>query len=510
MSNNSTATRRYLEKMLADPYRPGWHFASPAGNAYPGDPNGAFFADGRYHLMYLYHHDETNSFHWGHLSSGDLLHWRHHPDALTELDGDEGCYSGGAFVDDDGTAYLTFWKFPSKNGSDNGGIGIAKSTPPYDVWERIMPIAIHGSAERWGTVDIEIDGKIEHISCADPSNIWKADGFYYLQAGNLPVLNHFGRAEDSAPHYQGDFTDLFRSKDLRSWEYVHRFYENPHLDSDYPDKTEDDMCPTLLPLPDKQSGGALTEKYLQTFIAHNRGAQYYIGELRGETFYPTEHGRFSRVDRAFFAPEAMIDDKNRHIAWFWLLDNIADEYAAREWSGVYSFPRVFWYDGGLRMAPAEELERLQYHQQKFDVGMLNGEMPLAVKNGESFRMRVKIDPRGAKPVGLRVRVNADGTEYTEILVDIAAGKLILDTTKCGSLGWPNREEAPFTLTEGETLTMDILVDHSIIEVYVCERQALCRRGYPTDPENSMGITAISDGADFIEVMAWEILPTNLY
>jgi len=162
------------------------------------------------------------------------------------------------------------------------------------------------------------------------------------------------------------------------------------------------------------------------------------------------------------------------------------------------------------MAPAEELERLQYYEQKFDVGMLDGEKTLPVKNGESFRLRATIDPRGAKTIGLRVRVNAEETEYAEILVDIASGKLILDTTHSGSLGLPNREEAPFVLMEGEMLTMDIFVDHSIIEVYVCERQALCRRGYPTDPENSMGITAISDGADFIEVMAWEIMPTNLY
>jgi len=43
----STAVRAYREGMLADPYRPTWHFVCPDDNGEPGDPNGAFYADGR-------------------------------------------------------------------------------------------------------------------------------------------------------------------------------------------------------------------------------------------------------------------------------------------------------------------------------------------------------------------------------------------------------------------------------------------------------------------------------
>jgi len=48
------STRAYRERLLADPYRPAYHFCLPEGNGSPGDPNGAFFHNGRYHLMYLY------------------------------------------------------------------------------------------------------------------------------------------------------------------------------------------------------------------------------------------------------------------------------------------------------------------------------------------------------------------------------------------------------------------------------------------------------------------------
>ena len=80
---SSEAVRAYREALLSDPYRPVWHFAVPDDNGVPGDPNGAFYADGRYHLMYLYRNTAKAAFHWGHISSHDLLHWRHHPGMRT-------------------------------------------------------------------------------------------------------------------------------------------------------------------------------------------------------------------------------------------------------------------------------------------------------------------------------------------------------------------------------------------------------------------------------------------
>ena len=90
------SSREFRERLLSDPYRPAFHFAFPEGDGRPGDPNGAFYHNGRYHLMYLYN-KAGSGFSWGHVSSTDLLHWRHHPDAIMPGNGDEGCFSGGAF-----------------------------------------------------------------------------------------------------------------------------------------------------------------------------------------------------------------------------------------------------------------------------------------------------------------------------------------------------------------------------------------------------------------------------
>jgi len=54
------AARLLRERFLADPWRPGFHFCTPEDKAEPGDPNGAFYHNGRYHLMYLYNRNEDN------------------------------------------------------------------------------------------------------------------------------------------------------------------------------------------------------------------------------------------------------------------------------------------------------------------------------------------------------------------------------------------------------------------------------------------------------------------
>ena len=508
MKELSSASRAHREILLSDPYRPAYHFAFPDNKGDPGDPNGAFYADGIYHLMYLYLNLETNGYHWGHISSVDLLHWRHHPDALTVEDGDGGCWSGGAFVDDDKTAYLTFWKLPAKDPQkDHGGIAIACAKPPYDIWERIRPIAIEGNKNEWGVTDIEQNGIMEHISCADPSNIWKINGWYYMQTGNKLVLDNWGRKEDSDPHYQGDWTDLFRSRDLKTWSFVHRFYQNPHKDKDWPDKTEDDMCPSFFPLYDAMEYGKQTDKWLQLFISHNRGCQYYVGTLQYETFIPEIHGRMSWKESTYFAPEALVDDRNRQIMWAWMLDerdHVLDRFG---WMGIYSFPRALWWNNGqLHMAPVRELDRLQYNHQK---PVISEDNQLNIKNGELFRIKAVIDMSNQEEAGFDIRVSSGRTSYARVSYNKKDCTLSIDTIPIVGESAKRKEEAPFFLEPNESLSLDIFVDRSVIEVYANERQALCRRVYPENPLDT-GVYLVGDKDAVVSLDAWEMAPANPY
>ena len=290
------STRLLREKLLEDPYRPGYHFCVPEDNGRPGDPNGCFFANGRYHLMYLYNR-QGGGFCWGHISSQDLVHWRHHPDAIGPGDGDEGCFSGGGFVDDDGTAYLSYWML-----WDDKGIGLATSSDAhYDHWRKLDANPVIKSTE-WGVTETTDEkGNPLIYGSADPANIWKKDGKYYILTGNLLVLNKYGRQPDSPEEMQGDRLYIFESEDLQSWTYKGVFYQrNPQ----WTDQSEDNMCPSFLPLPSSPDGGPPSDKHLLLFISHNKGCQYYVGDYdtKNDRFIPDNHGRMTWVDNTYFAP----------------------------------------------------------------------------------------------------------------------------------------------------------------------------------------------------------------
>ena len=517
------AARELREHLLSDRHRPGYHFAIAEDIGRPGDPNGAFFADGRYHLMYLYDRRGVDGwkgkgYAWGHISSADLVHWRHHPDALLPDAQDGGIFSGGAFVDDDGTAYLTYWRVNDVN--EGTGIGIARSSDRhFERWEKLRVPSLDGT--EFGIRDAaDPGGEIRPLCNADPSNIWKHDGTYYLQAGNLLVLNKLGRGEDSPAHYRGDWVDLFRSRDLRHWEYVHRFYER-RRDNSWTQESEDDMCPSFLPLPRSRDGGAPGGKHLQLFISHNMGCQYYVGTYDGERarFVPETHGRMSWVDNTFFAPEALIDGRGRQIMWAWLTDYPVKgiEDALRDgWCGVYGLPRVLWLgddERTLHMAPIPELERLRCHPKEFaDVTVADGApLPLAGIDGVSCEIGVRIDPGSARQAGLRVRTSPDGSETTLLYYDADARQLCFDATRSGQRGRPVLERAPLQLADGEALQLRVFIDKSVVEVFANDRQAIARRVYPEgDASTGVALFARGGSARCSAIRTWGMAPSNAW
>ena len=514
------ATRAFRERLISDPYRPAFHFCFPEVNGRPGDPNGAFYANGQYHLMYLYHR-EGSGFCWGHVSSTDLLHWRHHPDAIFPGNGDEGCFSGGAFVDDDGSAILSYWML-----WNDKGIGLARSTDKnFNVWEKSTSNPVIKSAE-WGITDLkDASGKTFHVGSADPSNIWKKEGRYYMATGNLLVLRKYGSRGKGLPgdnpkdpplppdsvNYQGDHLYLFASDDLKNWKYQHEFYQS---DRKWTSKNEDDMCPSFLPLPSSSDGGKPGGKHLLLFISHNMGCQYYVGIYKEDHFYPENHGRMTWKDNAYFAPEALIDGKGRQIMWSWIFDDRPDSVINyRGWTGTYGLPRSLWVgsDGTLRMRPVKELESLRLNESSVsNLKVAPGsELKLAEPGKELMELEVIIPPTNALKYGLKVGVSDDGREETVIYYDKSDKKLKFDTRKSGlTFGRKIVEEAPLELKKGEPLVLRIFIDKSVIEVFANDRQAIGRMVYPT--LEGRGISFFAEGGDVTikSVKSWELTPCN--
>ncbi len=518
-------SRLLRESLLQDKFRPGYHFAILDDVGRPGDPNGAFFGnDGRYHLMYLYNRRGVG-FSWGHISSLDLVHWRHHPDALLPNEKIQGCFSGGAFLDDDGTAYLSYWIVDEHKGERaQNGIVIAKSTDyHYERWENLPNIAI--AAEKMGITEmVEKNGKKKLLANADPSNIWKKDGVYYMQTGNLPLLNEHGR-DPNDPLYEkmrGDWVDLFRSRDLQKWEYMHRFYDYQDRKG-WTDGTEDDMCPSFLPLPLSPDGGKMSDKYLQLFISHNKGCQYYIGsyDKDQDKFIPETHGRMTWTDNTYFAPEALIDKKGRQIMWAWLLDNpdSTEQWVLRRgWCGVYGLPRLLWLgeNGDLKERVPPEFNILRHNEKKWENFTLSpsveNKKELKGIRGGSCEILLKVPPKEVGKVGLIVKASPDGKEKTLLYFNSKEELLVFDSRKSSldKIGRPVKEKAPINFEKKDKiLEFRVFIDKSVVEVSLNDSQIICRRVFPTlDDADHVFLFCEGEAITIKELKVWEMMPSN--
>lgn len=516
------ASIEFRDRLLADRYRPAYHFTFPEGDGRPGDPNGAFYHNGRYHLMYLYNR-EGMGFSWGHVSSSDLLHWRHHPDAIMPGDGDEGCFSGGAFVDDDGSAVLSYWMLWGSK-----GVGLAKSNDEnFNSWKKFSSNPVVKSTE-WGiTTMLDANGKKFHVGSADPSNIWKKDGKYFMLTGNLLVLRKFGSRGDGLPAndknapplpqdsliYQGDHLYLFSSEDMKVWKYEHEFYT---ADRKWTSKTEDNMCPSFLPLPSSAEGGKSSGKHLLLFISHNMGAQYYVGDYTDDRFYPSSHGRMSWKDNAYFAPEALVDGKGRQIMWSWIFDDRPDSVINYYgWTGMYGLPRSLWVgdDGTLKMRPVKELEALRMGKSvASNIQIASGsEVKIGKAASELMELEVTFQPNISNQYGVKVCVSDDGREETLIYYDAVEKKLKFDTRKSGlAFGRKIIEEAPFDLKNDEPLVLKIFIDKSVVEVFANDRQAIARMVYPTLGGRGVSVFSKDGQANVMNITSWELCAANPY
>jgi beta-fructofuranosidase len=274
------------------------------------------------------------------------------------------------------------------------------------------------------------------------------------------------------------------------------------------------MCPSFLPLPSSPDGGKPGNKYLLLFISHNKGCQYYVGGYNNNKFYPDNHGRMSWKDNAYFAPEALIDDKGRQIMWSWIFDDRPDSVINyRGWTGMYGLPRSLWLgsDGTLRMRPVSELETLRMKETMVsDIKVSSGtDKKLNELGKELLEMEITIHPGRAVRYGIKVCVSADGREETLIYYDRSERKLKFDTRKSGlSFGRKIIEEAPLELKSGESLVLRIYIDRSVVEVFANDRQAIARMIYPTLGGNGISLFSEEGDIEVKSIKAWELTPSN--
>jgi beta-fructofuranosidase len=457
--------RALREKLLSDVHRPGYHFVTLEGLCGPFDPNGAIFWKGRYHLFYIFQNENGHC--WGHASSIDLVHWRHHPLGLVK-----GMFSGNCYINKDGVPTMCY------HDQSRGG--------------NTMAVALDDELNKWKKLALitpktkEGDPHHDKYRSWDPFGFLEGDTYYTIFGGKRPAIAKCKSLEGK-------------------WEYVGDLLAHSVGDVDI---NEDVSCADLFKIADK---------YMLLCISHRLGCRYYLGQWKNEQFYPEFHEKMSWVDNDYFAPESLLDDKGRRIMWAWIFDGRKKKTRkASGWSGTMGLPRVLWLadDGMLRMAPPEELKTLRYNPRKFQFLSVkaNSELPLKDVSGNSYELSIEMVPDGAQQFGVKVCASPDGQEETLVFYDANDKKLKIDTDKSSLGEGPKSVEAgPFELKAGEPLKLRVFVDKSVVEVFANDRQVVMRRIYPSK-EDSVNVVVFSKGGSVKVPLleAWEMMPSNPY
>ncbi len=442
-------------------HRPAYHFTPPAN--WLNDPNGVVQWDGTYHLFYQYNPAGPyhGSVHWGHAGSEDLVTWEDHPIALTpdrDAPDRDGCWSG-CFVDDDGTPTFVYTggrgreQLPCLATSDDDELETWTKHPENPIIDAVPaePAVFSGAA--W---DAEFR---DH-------NVWRdeeTDTWYQLIGSGVPDV--------------GGSALLYRSEDLREWEY-----RGPLLVGDFYTTGPVWECPELLQFEDASL----------LHVSDYDSVKYFLGKFDPQTeqFHVREQQHLDRG--AFYAPQSLEDDDGRTVMFGWLRENrpVSDQWDAG-WSGAMSLPRVVSVsDGDLSVAPATEVERLRgAHHRVTDVTIVPGESDfLPGIEGDALEIVAEFDAARAHEFGIALRQSPDRREETMVRYRPARRRLVVDRANA-SLN-PNVDddphEMPVKLTEDGRLRLRLFLDRSVLEIFARDAQCLSSRVYPA-LESSVGV-----------------------
>jgi beta-fructofuranosidase len=372
--------------------RPALHFAPARG--WMNDPNGLIDYGGRVHLFYQ--HNPAGPVHqniaWGHASSTNLWSWQDHPLALSpDPDGPDrdGCYSGCAVVHG-GRPFLLY------TGVDG---------------EHELPCLAEAADQdlvRWirdpGNPVITGPPPGEAVRAFRDHSAWRNGSTWYQVIG--------GGLRD-----RGGAMFLYRSADLRHWQYVGVFAAaaDHGLDGAVWE------CPDVFVLDNT------TVVVVSVCDGEPPYAMWMTGQVSGQRFVPEVTGRCDGGHR-YYAPQSLWMADRRRVAFGWLRECL-DELTGADWSrvGVMSLPRELFLDGSgsLQARSARELDgaRRKVLLDRPVHGRGTAALALSARAGGAAEISVTPVGRDVTAVGLRlagpddadvqIRVAAGGIEITE-------------------------------------------------------------------------------------------------
>lgn len=484
-ANLDIPASRFADQLL----RPRFHGMPAAG--WTNECHGMTFSDGRYHLFFQKNADGPYMarLHWGHISSENLYDWQEEKIAIAPGDWYDikGCWSGCVFTDEEITGGKPNILYTAV---DYAKAMIAQASPETDAldnWVRSVGNPI-------------INGRPAGLSddFRDPYFFRSGNNAYIIVGSSkegigTTTLHRYDAATKTWTN-SGEqfFTGTNKATDGTFWE-----------------------MPNITQMPD---GRWL---FTATPLGTSQGVRtlYWTGDIAADgKFVPDADSSAprlvemnSREGFGLLSPTIYCHDGKTIV-----LGIVPDKLPSIEnwklgWAHCYSLPREWSLaeDGSLIQRPFEGLKGLRgetmFEQSSFD---LSGAIDLSPVAGRSVELCGTFEV-GATPFGFNVFKSATGEG--KIYYNPSSGEIIADfsglqriSNDGGVYDGIYRCPLPAKPTNGESLKINVFIDHSILDIFINDRWATSIRVFPTDADAD-GIEVFADTTVKVaELKAWTL------
>ncbi len=479
-----------------DRYRPQYHAIPPA--VWMNEPHSPFYYKGMYHVFYQ--HNPAGPYwsqiRWGHIVSKDMIHWEYVKDAVVPTAGicPEGIWTGGACIGPDGTPWLAITAGTNQYGNPNHGgqnVAFAHAADPNDPY-----LAEWVVEDKLVITQPNDNSQGEREQFRDPF-VWYDDGVYYMMVST------------SIPGAGGSAV-IYTFENMREWEHRGYLYQCDY--NRYPEQGAHWECVVMLPISTKD--GSQTKYILfdcpqYTVDGYTVECYYWIGTFDkttcrfiadddqpklfdlGRGVYTGQNGYCFLTEEDIAAGKTDYED-GRTVIYAIAQGKdagTAQNYTAG-WAHNFAIPLELWLsDDGTEVIrePIKEIESLR-EETLFDYsgdGLTADEVNAEISDirGDMLEIHAKItlDPTAPEySAGMFVRYNptvVDGrTERTEIR--FFNGGVLVDRNQSSLLDYVNRQPSHTWDRVKNEYEITILIDRSMLEVYVDGVISFTTRIYP--------------------------------
>ena len=481
-------------------WKPVYHF-SPLKN-WTNDPNGLIYIDGIYHLYNQQNPFENKWGHmsWGHATTTDLVHWKHHPIAMPEtIDKDTTWrFSGCAVLDKDNKSGLCKGKncIVAIYTADQPNL---KKESQFIAWSDDGGYTFTNYANN-PVIDLHLR------DFRDPNVFWYEKTGKWIMVVALP-REHKVR--------------FYSSKDLKKWDLLSEFGPQGYIDAAW-------ECPFLIQLPVDNDPGKTKWALFNSPGGGKRGTymQYFVGDFDGtsfkndnpaDTILTVDYGDsyYGGIPWNNLPPNQKI-----YIGWM-----VPGPQETSPWRGQMTIPRDLSLTKTsegirLRQQPAaiikNRLGELSGNKMTSisDMQLMEKEVPLNDQlklHGNTYWLEAELETDPGTVTGFKIgqKKDQDNKTVSETIIayDASKNQVFVDRTNIGPAKI-KKDKGIQTIDVGRDagkIKLEILFDNSSLEVFVNNgEKVLTTYTFPETGADLLSAFSLNGKATIKSLKVWDM------